>query len=94
MILSRFGFRPLIALFPLLGGVAHCAGVVSSKGTILPFGHPSQEGNPSLGGDEGDRTPDPLLAGQVLSQLSYTPIFWVSTCQKYIRPLSLLHLQN
>ena len=28
----------------------------------------------SLGGDEGNRTPDPLLAGQVLSQLSYTPI--------------------
>ena len=26
-----------------------------------------------LGGDEGIRTPDPLLAGQVLSQLSYTP---------------------
>ena len=26
------------------------------------------------GGDEEDRTPDPLLAGQVLSQLSYAPI--------------------
>ena len=26
------------------------------------------------GGDEGIRTLDPLLAGQVLSQLSYTPI--------------------
>ena len=30
---------------------------------------------PSFGGDEEDRTPDPLLAKQVLSQLSYTPIF-------------------
>ena len=29
---------------------------------------------PSLGGDEGNRTPDPLLAKQVLSQLSYTPM--------------------
>ena len=29
---------------------------------------------PFLGGDEGNRTPDPLLAKQVLSQLSYTPI--------------------
>ena len=29
---------------------------------------------PLFGGDEGIRTPDPLLAGQVLSQLSYTPI--------------------
>ena len=31
----------------------------------------------SAGGDERDRTDDPLLAKQVLSQLSYTPI-WVS----------------
>ena len=30
--------------------------------------------NSSMGdGDEGDRTPDPLLAKQVLSQLSYIP---------------------
>ena len=28
-----------------------------------------------VGGDEGIRTLDPLLAGQVLSQLSYTPVF-------------------
>ena len=28
-------------------------------------------------GDEGIRTPDPLLARQVLSQLSYTPIFTI-----------------
>ena len=28
----------------------------------------------STGGDDGIRTHDPLLAGQVLSQLSYTPI--------------------
>ena len=30
-----------------------------------------------LGGDDGIRTHDPLLAGQVLSQLSYTPIYRV-----------------
>ena len=29
---------------------------------------------PPLGGDDGIRTHDPLLAGQVLSQLSYTPV--------------------
>ena len=29
---------------------------------------------PNVGGDEEDRTPDPLLAKQVLSQLSYTPM--------------------
>ena len=28
-----------------------------------------------IGGDEENRTPDPLLARQVLSQLSYTPIW-------------------
>ena len=28
------------------------------------------------GGDEEDRTPDPLRARQVLSQLSYTPILF------------------
>ena len=33
-----------------------------------------------IGGDERDRTDDPLLAKQVLSQLSYTPVvlLWVS----------------
>ena len=31
------------------------------------------------GGDEEDRTPDPLRARQVLSQLSYTPIIFFST---------------
>ena len=29
--------------------------------------------NYCIGGDDGIRTHDPLLAGQVLSQLSYTP---------------------
>ena len=29
---------------------------------------------PAFGGDKRDRTADPLLAKQVLSQLSYTPI--------------------
>ena len=31
-------------------------------------------GDSPPGGDDGNRTHDPLLAGQVLSQLSYTPI--------------------
>ena len=29
------------------------------------------------GGDEEDRTPDPLRARQVLSQLSYTPMYFL-----------------
>ena len=36
-----------------------------------------------LSGDEGIRTPDPLLARQVLSQLSYTP--------EYSRVLRVIH---
>ena len=32
------------------------------------------------GGDDGIRTHDPLLAGQVLSQLSYTPKFTFRFC--------------
>ena len=35
------------------------------------------------GGDEEDRTPDPLRARQVLSQLSYTPIFSGLRCRTY-----------
>ena len=36
------------------------------------------------GGDDGIRTHDPLLAGQVLSQLSYTPI--LAYLLAYFRP--------
>ena len=36
------------------------------------------------GGDEEDRTPDPLRARQVLSQLSYTPTLWLTTFQQRI----------
>ena len=36
----------------------------------------------SGGGDDGVRTHDPLLAGQVLSQLSYTPMFPGSLFQR------------
>ena len=36
-----------------------------------------------LGGDDGIRTHDPLLAGQVLSQLSYTPIRVLFSCIPY-----------
>ena len=34
-------------------------------------------GSVHLGGDDGVRTHDPLLAGQVLSQLSYTPMVYL-----------------
>jgi hypothetical protein len=38
-----------------------------------------------LGGDEGARTPDPLLAKQVLYQLSYIPIRWTVFCYVILR---------
>ena len=48
-----------------------------------PFG-PLQDFSPyrlagplKNGGDDGIRTHDPLLAGQVLSQLSYTPVVFI-----------------
>ena len=42
----------------------------------------------SLGGDERDRTADPLLAKQVLSQLSYTPISLYALMKKALVGLS------
>ena len=44
-----------------------------SISALLPRSLPVRASGP--GGDDGNRTHDPLLAGQVLSQLSYTPIF-------------------
>ena len=41
------------------------------------------------GGDDGVRTHDPLLAGQVLSQLSYTPMFPGSLFKRSLRPSGL-----
>jgi hypothetical protein len=38
------------------------------------------------GGREGIRTPDPLLAKQVLSQLSYTPTAGVTFILKHFPP--------
>ena len=44
---------------------------------LCPFADSSSDSHPvprfRSGGDEGNRTPDPLLARQVLSHLSYTP---------------------
>ena len=37
-----------------------------------------------VGGREGIRTPDPLLAKQVLSQLSYTPTVGVPFILKHL----------
>ena len=50
------------------------------------------------GGDEEDRTPDPLRARQVLSQLSYTPVIsglrfiLLCFCQEYVSTLKIEQL--
>ena len=47
-----------------------------------------------FGGDERDRTDDPLLAKQVLSQLSYTPTYFAEWCLPFILFEDLSGLQN
>ena len=46
----------------------------SFQSTNVPRQRTSSVAQSTNGGDEEDRTPDPLRARQVLSQLSYTPI--------------------
>ena len=60
--------------------------IINRHSLPLPLRIPSKEKSKTkhkvhfliFGGDEGIRTLDPLLAGQVLSQLSYTPMGWIS----------------
>ena len=54
-----------------------------------------------LGGGKEDRTPDPLLAKQVLSQLSYTPVIpyfrgehQLRRCLEYLNSLQSLSLPS
>ena len=51
--------------------MAPCLPCSVNKKSPRPYGLGLQD---SRGGDEGIRTPDPLTASQVLSQLSYTPV--------------------
>ena len=51
--------------------------VISLKGFLTHLKHPTSS-RKRYGGAERDRTADPLLAKQVLSQLSYSPNFWVN----------------
>ena len=55
----------LVGLGGLEPPTSRLSGVRSNRLSYEPIG----------GGDERSRTVDPLLARQVLSQLSYTPIF-------------------
>ena len=56
---------------PFIPWVRSANFILSFKGYLLNIEHQD-------GGAERDRTADPLLAKQVLSQLSYSPISWVN----------------
>ena len=77
----EFGCRDsrLVGLDGLEPSTSRLSGVRSSHLSYRPvflryFSSSISQGLTLDGGDEGIRTLDPLLAGQVLSQLSYTPI--------------------
>ena len=68
-ILRFVSFRKLVGSSGLEPPTSRLSGVRSNHLSYEPLYEPS-----GPGGDERDRTDDPLLAKQVLSQLSYTPI--------------------
>ena len=71
-------FRPLVGLDGLEPSTSRLSGARSNHLSYRPLSRwyicsfHLLVGLPT-GGDDGNRTHDPLLAGQVLSQLSYTP---------------------
>ena len=78
------GDSPLVGTSGLEPPTSRLSGVRSNHlsyapiclvGPFLFYSHLSFQSFPTAGGDEEDRTPDPLRAKQVLSQLSYTPVF-------------------
>ena len=72
------GASRLVGLDGLEPSTSRLSGARSSHLSYRPvslryFSSSISQGFTLDGGDEGIRTLDPLLAGQVLSQLSYTP---------------------
>ena len=66
-------FAVLVGSSGLEPPTSRLSGVRSNQLSYEPIS-PAVSSSPHLGGDERNRTDDPLLAKQVLSQLSYTPI--------------------
>ena len=64
----------MVGLDGLEPSTSRLSGVRSNHLSYRPLLISVGFGSSHLGGDDGVRTHDPLLAGQVLSQLSYTPI--------------------
>ena len=74
--LIPFGNLALVGSSGLEPPTSRLSGVRSNHLSYEPISVRGGLCHSRLGGDERDRTDDPLLAKQVLSQLSYTPIFF------------------
>ena len=72
---NHLSYKPLLCVSDSFPSFRPCVSLPSGMNFGLPSELPRvvKAGLPA-GGDDGIRTHDPLLAGQVLSQLSYTPI--------------------
>ena len=72
-------FLPLTSVMVGLGGLepptSRLSGVRSNRLSYKPIFPAFRLFPQAFGGDKRDRTADPLLAKQVLSQLSYTPVY-------------------
>ena len=67
-------FVGLVGTSGLEPPTSRLSGARSNHLSYAPLWLSSRFPSCTSGGDDGNRTHDPLLAGQVLSQLSYTPI--------------------
>ena len=72
-ILCRFNL--LVGLSGLEPPTSRLSGVRSNRLSYKPIFPAFRLFPQAFGGDKRDRTADPLLAKQVLSQLSYTPVY-------------------
>ena len=69
------GFPALVGLSGLEPPTSRLSGVRSNRLSYKPIFPAFRLFPQAFGGDKRDRTADPLLAKQVLSQLSYTPVY-------------------
>ena len=74
-LMSSLGSSFLVGLSGLEPPTSRLSGVRSNRLSYKPIFPGFSVLPQAFGGDKRDRTADPLLAKQVLSQLSYTPVY-------------------
>jgi hypothetical protein len=86
------GLRPILSthVVPRLRRYKHGAPVQTAGSQEHPKRSLGEFALPELGGADRDRTGDPLLAKQVLSQLSYSPLTVVVGLGRFELPTSPL----